>query len=89
AVTDANVVLGRIDPRFFPSVFGPKGDAPLDPQASRARLAELAAAMGAESLEAAAEGVLAVAVEQMAQAVRRISTERGFDPRDHALTAFG
>ncbi|MFN3582485.1 hydantoinase B/oxoprolinase family protein [Phenylobacterium sp.] len=89
AVTDANVVLGRIDPRFFPSVFGPKGDAPLDPQASRARLAELAAAMGAESLEAAAEGFLAVAVEQMAQAVRRISTERGFDPRDHALTAFG
>jgi len=89
AVTDANVVLGRIDPRFFPSVFGPKGDAPLDPKASRARLAELAAAMGAESLEAAAEGFLAVAVEQMAQAVRRISTERGFDPRDHALTAFG
>jgi 5-oxoprolinase (ATP-hydrolysing) len=88
-VTDANLVLGRLDPRFFPSVFGPKGDAPLDPVAARARLAELAAAMGAESVEAAAEGFVAVAVEQMAQAVRRISTERGFDPRDHALTAFG
>ena len=45
--------------------------------------------MGAESVEAAAEGFVAVAVEQMAQAVRRISTERGFDPRDHALVAFG
>jgi 5-oxoprolinase (ATP-hydrolysing) len=89
AVTDANLVLGRLDPRFFPSVFGPRGDAPLDPAASRARLGELARAMGAESLEAAAEGFVAVAVEQMAQAVRRISTERGFDPREHALVAFG
>jgi 5-oxoprolinase (ATP-hydrolysing) len=88
-VTDANLVLGRLDPRFFPSVFGPGGDAALDPAAARARLAELAKAMGAESVEAAAEGFVAVAVEQMAQAVRRISTERGFDPRDHALTAFG
>jgi 5-oxoprolinase (ATP-hydrolysing) len=88
-VTDANLVLGRLDPRFFPSVFGPKGDAPLDPAAARARLAELAQAMAADSVEAAAEGFVAVAVEQMAQAVRRISTERGFDPRDHALTAFG
>jgi 5-oxoprolinase (ATP-hydrolysing) len=88
-VTDANLVLGRLDPRFFPSVFGPNGDQPLDPAAARARLAELARAMGAASVEAAAEGFVAVAVEQMAQAVRRISTERGFDPRDHALTAFG
>jgi len=89
AVTDANLALGRLDPRFFPSVFGPKGDAPLDPAASRARLEALAQAMGAESVEAAAEGFVAVAVEQMAQAVRRISTERGFDPREHALVAFG
>jgi 5-oxoprolinase (ATP-hydrolysing) len=89
AVTDANLVLGRLDPRLFPSVFGPDGDQPLDPAAARARLAELARAMGADSVEAAAEGFVAVAVEQMAQAVRRISTERGFDPREHALTAFG
>ncbi|WP_374571720.1 hydantoinase B/oxoprolinase family protein [Phenylobacterium sp.] len=88
-VTDANLVLGRLDPRRFPKVFGPGADAPLDAAAARARLAELAKAMGAESLEAAAEGFVAVAVEQMAQAVRRISTERGFDPRDHALVAFG
>jgi 5-oxoprolinase (ATP-hydrolysing) len=88
-VTDANLVLGRLDPARFPPVFGPKGDAPLDVEAARARLADLAVAMGAASPEAAAEGFLAVAVEQMAGAIRRISTERGFDPRDHALVAFG
>ena len=88
-VTDANLVLGRLEPSAFPAVFGPDGDRPLVAAAARARLGELAQAMGAPSLEAAAEGFLAVAVEQMAQAVRRISTERGFDPREHALTAFG
>jgi 5-oxoprolinase (ATP-hydrolysing) len=88
-VTDANLVLGRLDARFFPSIFGPRGDAPLDVAAARARLTDLAQAMGAVSVEAAAEGFVAVAVEQTAQAVRRISTERGFDPRDHALVAFG
>ncbi len=88
-VTDANLVLGSLDPRFFPAVFGPNGDSPLDPAASRTRLEPLAQAMGAASVEAAAEGFVAVAVEQMAQAVRRISTERGFDPREHDLVAFG
>ena len=88
-VTDANLVLGRIDPSTFPRVFGPSADQPLDPAAARARLAELARAMGAESPETAAEGFLAVAVEQTVQAIRRISTERGFDPRGHALVAFG
>ena len=88
-VTDANLVLGRLDAARFPAVFGPDGDAPLDVAAARSKLAELAAAMGAPSAEAAAEGFLAVAVEQMAGAIRRISTERGFDPRDHALVAFG
>ncbi len=88
-VTDANLVLGRIDPAYFPAAFGPNGDQPLDSAAARAALAALADAMGLPTPEAAAEGFVAVAVEQMAQAVRRISTERGFDPRDHALTAFG
>ena len=88
-VTDANLVLGRLEPSAFPAVFGPTGDQPLDAQAAQARIAELAAAMGAAGVEAAAEGFVSVAVEQMAQAVRRISTERGFDPREHVLTAFG
>jgi len=88
-VTDANLVLGRLHPDFFPRIFGPGADQALDLAAARARLAELAAAMGQDSVEAAAEGFVAVAIEQTAQAVRRISTERGFDPRDHALVAFG
>jgi 5-oxoprolinase (ATP-hydrolysing) len=87
-VTDANLVLGRLEPAAFPAVFGPLGDRRLDAGAARAAIAPLAAAMG-RSIEDAAEGFIAVAVEQMGQAVRRISTERGFDPRDHALTAFG
>ena len=88
-VTDANIVLGRLDIRRFPAIFGPNGDAPLDATAARHRLAELAEAMGAASTEAAAEGFLAIAVEQMALAIRKISTERGFDPREHGLVAFG
>ena len=88
-VTDAQVVLGRLSPAHFPRVFGPGGDQPLDAAAARARLSGLAAAMGAKSVEAAAEGFIAVAVEETAQAVRRISTGRGFDPRGHALVAFG
>jgi 5-oxoprolinase (ATP-hydrolysing) len=88
-VTDANLVLGRLDPSRFPAVFGAHGDAALDVAAARARLSALATEMGAASPEAAAEGFLAVAVEQMAGAIRRISTERGFDPREHALVAFG
>jgi 5-oxoprolinase (ATP-hydrolysing) len=82
-------VLGRIAPAAFPAVFGPRHDQSLDVAAARARLTALAAAMGAPSPEAAAEGFISVAVEQTAQAVRRISTERGFDPRGHALVAFG
>ena len=88
-VTDANLVLGRIEPGLFPTVFGPAGDAPLDIEAAFDRLGELAGAMGLEDARAAAKGFIAVAVEQTAGAIRRISTERGFDPRDHALVAFG
>ncbi|CAN5186212.1 hydantoinase B/oxoprolinase family protein [soil metagenome] len=89
ALTDANVVLGRLDPAHFPKVFGPNQDQPLDAAAARAVLEPLARAMGAPSIEAAAEGFIAIAVEQTVQAIRRISTERGFDPRDHGLVAFG
>ena len=88
-ITDANLVLGRIDPSPSPACSGQTADQPLDVAAARARLAELARTMGAPSPEAAAEGFVKVAVEQTAQAVRRISTERGFDPRDHDLVAFG
>jgi 5-oxoprolinase (ATP-hydrolysing) len=88
AVTDANLVLGRLDPRFFPAVFGPRATRPWTRRPAGRGWATWPRPWGL-SVEAAAEGFVAVAVEQMAQAVRRISTERGFDPRDHALVAFG
>ena len=73
-ITDANLVLGRLDPMAMPRLFGPQGDAPMDGAAARARLSELAMRMGLSTPEAAAEGFLTVAVEQMAGAIRR-----GFD----------
>ncbi len=88
-ITDANLVLGRLDAARFPHIFGPGADQPLDGAASLAVLTDLARQMGSASPQAAAEGFIAIAVEQTVQAIRRISTERGFDPRDHALVAFG
>ncbi|WP_375291039.1 hydantoinase B/oxoprolinase family protein [Qipengyuania sp.] len=89
-VTDCNLFLGRIDPAFFPSVFGPGGDQPLDPAASRARLEEIAAALpDPQSLETIAEGFLAIAVESMANAIRKISVARGHDVTTYALACFG
>jgi 5-oxoprolinase (ATP-hydrolysing) len=89
-VTDCNLVLGRIDPAQFPQVFGPNGDQPLDPDASRARLEEVAAQlpepMGLGDL---AEGFLTLAVDEMANAIRTISTARGHDVTTHALACFG
>jgi len=88
-ITDANLVLGRLDAAAFPAVFGPAGDRALDVAAARSALADLATAMKSPSAEAAASGFVAVAVEHTAAAIRRISTERGFDPRDHVLMAYG
>ncbi len=88
-ITDANVVLGRIHPQWFPRVFGPNQDQGLDADASRKALSKLAQAMGLESAEAAAEGFLSVAVEAMAEAISKISTAEGVDARRYALNAFG
>merc|ERR1711969_31040 len=89
-VTDCNLFLGRIDPAFFPSVFGPDGDQPLDSAAARARLAEIAAALPhPRSLEEIAEGFLAIAVDSMANAIRKISVARGHDVTTYALACFG
>jgi 5-oxoprolinase (ATP-hydrolysing) len=89
AVTDANIVLGRIQPDWFPKVFGETSDRPLDVEASRAALGRLAAEMGLETPEDAAEGFLAVAVESMAQAIKQISIGQGVNPSGYALAAFG
>ena len=89
-VTDCNLFLGRIDPAFFPAVFGPGGDEPLDPAAARARLEEIAAALPQpRSLEEIAEGFLAIAVHNMAGAIRKISVARGHDVTTYALACFG
>jgi len=89
AVTDANIVLGRVQADWFPHVFGMDGASPLDVAASRAALQTLADAMGLDSPEAAAEGFLAVAVESMAQAIKQISIGQGVNPSAYALAAFG
>ena len=89
-VTDCNLFLGRIDPAFFPSVFGPEGDRPLDPHASRTRLEEVAATLSdPRSLEEIAEGFLAIAIDSMANAIRKISVARGHDVTTYALACFG
>ncbi|MFC4724474.1 hydantoinase B/oxoprolinase family protein [Glycocaulis abyssi] len=88
-ITDANLVLGRVHPDWFPHVFGPDGNAPLDMEAARAAIRPLAEAMGAGSIEVAAEGFLTIAAEAMAGAIRQITTAQGIDPRDYGLNAFG
>ncbi|MGN6317166.1 MAG: hydantoinase B/oxoprolinase family protein [Trinickia sp.] len=93
-VTDCNVMLGRVQADHFPHVFGPNGDLPLDVDIVRGKFAELAEQVEREtgramSPQAVAEGFLAVAVDNMAQAIKTISVERGHDVSDYALCAFG
>jgi len=94
AVTDANVMLGRIQPQHFPRVFGPAGNQPLDAEGVRARFAQLAAqvqqATGRDtSAEALAAGFLRIAVQAMANAIKRISVARGYDVTGYTLQCFG
>ncbi|KQX89605.1 hydantoinase B/oxoprolinase family protein [Streptomyces clavifer] len=93
-VTDANVMLGRIRPAHFPAVFGPDGDQPLDEDVVRERFEELAhevAAVTGRPRTAAetAAGFLDIAVLNMANAVKKISVQRGHDITRYALTSFG
>ena len=93
-VTDANVMLGRVQPRHFPSVFGPGGDQPLDDEAVRRAFTELAETSAAatgdrRSAEEVAAGFLDIAVLNMANAVKKISVQRGHDVTRYALTSFG
>ncbi|WP_116246764.1 hydantoinase B/oxoprolinase family protein [Nocardiopsis sp. FIRDI 009] len=93
-VTDANALLGRIQPHHFPAVFGPDGDQPIDVDGVRRAFAGLAANIREETgddrpVEEVAEGFLRVAVENMANAVKRISVRKGHDVTGYALTTFG
>ncbi|WP_326622309.1 hydantoinase B/oxoprolinase family protein [Streptomyces decoyicus] len=93
-VTDANVMLGRIQPAHFPAVLGPDGDELLDAGIVRTRFAELAARAAAETgddrgPEEVAAGFLDIAVLNMANAVKKISVQRGHDITRYVLTSFG
>ncbi|MEV7389412.1 hydantoinase B/oxoprolinase family protein [Streptomyces sp. NPDC091215] len=94
AVTDANVMLGRIQPAHFPRVFGPDGDQPLDAGLVRDRFTDLARQIRERSgddrtPEQVAEGYLSIAVANIANAVKRISVQKGHDVTRYALTTFG
>ena len=93
-LTDANVLLGRVQAAQFPAVFGPGGDQPLDVAVVRARFATLAAEIAATGLplqpvEAVAEGFLRIAVDNMANAIKKISVQRGHDVTGYTLQCFG
>ncbi|MEV6617987.1 hydantoinase B/oxoprolinase family protein [Streptomyces sp. NPDC051051] len=94
AVTDANVMLGRIQPAHFPKVFGPEGDQPLDDALVRDRFTALAREIREtvgddRTPEQVAEGFLQIAVANIANAVKRISVQKGHDVTRYALTTFG
>jgi 5-oxoprolinase (ATP-hydrolysing) len=89
-VTDCNVLLGRIQPDYFPSLFGTNGDQPLDADIVRRQFAELAASLpGRDDVAALAAGCTRIAVENMANAIKKISVQRGHDITEYALTCFG
>ena len=94
-VTDANVMVGKIQPRHFPAIFGPGGDQPLDAGIVRERFAALAAEVAAATGEAEqdpraiAEGFLRIAVANMTLAIKQVSIQKGHDPARFALQCFG
>ncbi|MBX9462077.1 MAG: hydantoinase B/oxoprolinase family protein [Aquamicrobium sp.] len=90
AVTDANVMLGKLQPDFFPAIFGPEQDQPLDTETVRAKFAAMAGDIGdGRAPEAVAEGFVTIAVENMANAIKKISVQRGYDVTEYLLNCFG
>jgi 5-oxoprolinase (ATP-hydrolysing) len=90
AVTDANVMAGKLIPDFFPKIFGPSQDQPLDGEAVREGFAALAKTVGGgKKPEEIADGFIRIAVENMANAIKKISVQRGYDVTRYALNCFG
>lgn len=87
-VTDANILLGKIQPHLFPHVFGATGQEPLDTEGVREAFQSLADEIGM-SPETAAEGFIKIAVDNMAQAIKKISVARGYDVSQYVLQCFG
>ena len=93
-VTDANVMTGKLDARFFPAVLGNNGDQPLDTAAVSAQFTELAESISRTlgrpmTPEQVAEGFLQIAVENMSNAIKEISIQRGHDVTAYTLCGFG
>ena len=88
AVTDANVMVGKVQPAYFPKVFGPNADEALSFDAVRVLFDELALQIG-RSAEVVAEGFISIAVQQMANAIKKISVARGYDVTRYTLQCFG
>jgi 5-oxoprolinase (ATP-hydrolysing) len=90
AVTDANVMVGKLLPDFFPRIFGPEQNLALDADAVRAAFAALAREIGDDRApEDVADGFIRIAVENMANAIKKISVQRGYDVTRYALNCFG
>ncbi|MCF8478254.1 MAG: hydantoinase B/oxoprolinase family protein, partial [Pseudolabrys sp.] len=89
AVTDANVMTGKLMPDFFPKIFGPQQSEPLDSEAVRAAFDELAQQVDGKTPEDIADGFVKIAVENMANAIKKISVQRGYDVTRYALNCFG
>ncbi len=88
AVTDCNVMLGKIQPEYFPHLFGSEGDQPLDRDAVSAHFEQLARQVDM-SPQQVAEGFLKIAVDNMANAIKKISVQRGYDVTRYTLCCFG
>jgi len=93
-VTDCNVMLGKIQPAYFPSVFGPRGDEALDAAVVRDKFTALAgeierASGRRQTPESVAEGFLRIAIANMANAIKFISVQRGHDVTEYTLACFG
>ena len=90
AVTDANIMVGKLKPDVFPAIFGTQQNMPLDEAVVARKFSELAARIGdGRSPEDVADGFLKVAVENMANAIKKISVQRGYDVTHYALSCFG
>jgi 5-oxoprolinase (ATP-hydrolysing) len=94
AVTDCNVMLGKLQPDFFPKVFGKDGNLPLEREIVVQKFTELAQSIGQVTgqqvlPEVVAQGFLEIAVEKMAMAIKKISVQRGYDVTEYVLCCFG
>jgi 5-oxoprolinase (ATP-hydrolysing) len=89
-VTDCNVMVGKLQPEFFPKAFGENADLPLDVEVVQQKFNALARQIGdGRSPEEVAAGFLAIAVDKMANAIKKISLERGYDVSEYTLCCFG